>query len=77
MRFSAPYTRATLRGIRRRKGPNSTFAPPSRAVNTNAKRLRLRRQPSLQPADIPMDILSASWTKTSKEEKVDIIKDLL
>jgi hypothetical protein len=77
MRSSAPYTRATLRGIRRGRGPNSTSVPPSRAVNTNAERLRLRRQPSPQPADIPADIPSASRTKTSKEEKVDIVKDLL
>jgi len=72
MRSLAPYTRATLRGICRRS-PNSTSAPPSRAVNTNAERLRPRRQPSPQPADIP----SASQTKTLKEEKVDIVKDLL
>jgi hypothetical protein len=71
MRSSAPYTRATLRGIRRRRGSNSTSAPPSHAVNTNAE--RLRRQPSPQPADIP----STSRTKTSKEEKVDIVRDLL
>jgi len=43
MRSLAPYTRATLRGIRRRRGPNSTSAPPSHFVNTNAKRLRPRR----------------------------------
>jgi hypothetical protein len=73
MRSLAPYTRATLRGIRRGRGPNSTSAPPSRAVNTNAERLRPRRQPSPQPADIS----SASQTKTLKEEKVDIVKDLL
>ena len=77
MRSSTPYTRATLRGIRRHRGPNSTSAPPSRAANTNAKRLRPRRQPSPQPADIPADILSASWTKILKEEKVNIVKDLL
>ena len=47
MRSLAPYTRATLKGSRRRKGPNSTSAPPSRAVNTNAERLRPRRQPSM------------------------------
>jgi len=46
MRFLVPYTRATLRGIRRGKGANSTSVPPSRAVNTNAERLRPRRQPS-------------------------------
>ena len=92
MRSSAPYTRAILRGIRHRRGPNST-APLSRVVNTNAKRLCLRRQPSLQPADILVDIpadilvdipadilvdiLSTSQTKTLKKEKVNIIKDLL
>ena len=57
MRSSAPYTRATLRGIRRHRGPNSTSTPLSRVVNTNTKRLRLYRQPSPQPADIPVDIL--------------------
>lgn len=72
MRSSAPYTRATLRGSRRGRGHNSTSAPPSRVVTTNAKRLRVR-PPSPQPADIP----SASRTKTSKEEKVNIVKDLL
>jgi len=46
MRFLAPYMRTTLRGIRRHRGPNSTSAPPSHAVNTNAKHLRLRRRPS-------------------------------
>ena len=73
MRSSAPYTRATLRGICRRRGPNSTSALLSHVVNTNAKRLRPRRQPSLQLADIP----STSRTKILKEEKVNIIKDLL
>ena len=34
MRYLAPYTRATLRGIRRRRGPNSTSALLSRVVNT-------------------------------------------
>src|SRR6266567_6778723 len=78
MRSSAPYTRATLRGSRRGRGHNSTSAPPSRAVTTNAERLRSRRPPSPQPADIlSADIPSASRTKTSKEEKVDIVKDLL
>ena len=85
MRSSAPYMRAILRGICCRRGPNSTSTPLSRAVNTNAKRLRPRRQPSLQladiladiPADILVDILSASQTKILKEEKVDIVKDLL
>jgi len=82
MRSSAPYTRATLRGSRRGRGHNSTSAPPSRVVTTNAKRLRVR-PPSPQPADIPSadipfaDIPSASRTKTSKEEKVNIVKDLL
>ena len=47
-----------LRGIRRRRGPNSTFVPPSHVVNTNAKRLRPRRQPSPQPVDILADILA-------------------
>jgi len=46
MRYLGPYARATLRGICRREGPNSTSAPLSRLVNTNAERLRLRRQPS-------------------------------
>jgi len=81
MRSSASYIRAILRGIHRRRGPNSTSILPSRAVNTNAKRLYLRRQPSIQPADILADILadipSTSWTKILKEEKVNIIKDLL
>ena len=43
MRSLAPYTRVTLRGTRRRRGPNSTSAPLSRVVNTNAKRLRPHR----------------------------------
>jgi len=85
MRFLAPYIRATLRGIRRRRGPNSTSTLPSRAVNTNAKRLYPRRQPSIQPADILIDIpadiladiLSTSRIKILKEEKVNIVKDLL
>ena len=48
-----------LRGSRRGRGHNSTSAP-SRVVTTNAKRLRPRRPPSPQPADIPSaDILSA------------------
>ena len=71
MRSSALYTRVTLRGIRGRRGSNSTSAPLSHVVNTNAE--RPRHQPSPQPADI----LSASQTKTLKEEKVNIIKDLL
>ena len=52
MRSLTPYTHATLRGSRRGRGYNSTSAPPSRVVTTNAKRLRLR-PPSPQPADIP------------------------
>ena len=71
MRSLALYMCAMLRGIRRYRGPNSTSTPPSHTVNTNAKRPRC--QPSPQPADIP----SASQTKTSKEEKVDIVRDLL
>ena len=60
MRSSAPYTRAMLRGSRRGKDHNSTSAPLSRTVTANTKRLRPRRPPSLQPADIPSaDILSA------------------
>ena len=73
MRSSAPYTHATLRGSYCGRGHNSTFALPSRAVTTNTKRLRPRRPPSLQPADIP----SASQIKMLKEEKVNIIKDFL
>jgi len=42
MRFLAPYMRAMLKGIRRRRGLNSTV-PLSRAVNTNVERLCLRR----------------------------------
>ena len=63
----------TLRGSRRGRGYNSTSILPNRVVITNAKRLRLRRPPSLQLADI----LSTSRTKTLKEEKVNIIIDLL
>ena len=73
MRSSAPYTRATLRGSRRGRGHNSTSVLLSRAVTTNTECLRPRRPPSPQPADIP----SASRTKTLKEDKVDIVKDLL
>ena len=69
MRSSAPYTRATSRGSRRSRGHNSTSAPPS----TNTEGLCPRRLPSPQPADIP----STSQTRTSKEEKVNIVKDLL
>jgi hypothetical protein len=58
MRSLAPYTRATLRGSRRGRGHNSTSVPTSRVVTTNTKRLRPRRPPSPQPADI----LSASQT---------------
>ena len=53
MRSLAPYTRATLRGSRRGRGHNSTSALSSRVVTTNTKRLRPRRPPSPQPADIP------------------------
>ena len=88
MRSLAPYTRATLRGSRRGRGHNSTSVSLSRVVTTNTERLRSRRPPSPQPADIlsadilsadiPFtDILSASRTKTLKEEKVNIVKDLL
>ena len=42
-----------LRGSRRGRGYNSTSAPLSRVVTTNTERLRLRRPPSPQPADIP------------------------
>jgi hypothetical protein len=71
MRSLAPYTRAILRGIRRRRGSNSTSAPLSYAVNTNTE--RLRHQPSPQLADIP----PTSRIKTLKKEKVNIIRDLL
>jgi len=47
MRFLALYTRAMLKGSRRGRGHNFTFATPSRAVITNIKRLRPRRPPSL------------------------------
>ena len=93
MRSLAPYTRAILRGGRRGRGHNSTSALPSRAVTINTEGLRLRRPPSPQLADIPSadipsadipsmdipfaDIPSASQTKTLKEKKIDIIKDLL
>ena len=72
MRSSALYTRAILKGICHCRGPNFTI-PPSRAVNTNAERLRLCRQPSLQPvdilADIPVDIPA--------DILVDILVDIL
>ena len=71
MRSLAPYTPVTLRGIRRRRGSNSTSALLSHVVNTNAK--RPRRQPSPQL----VDILSTSRIKILKEEKVNIIRDLL
>jgi len=71
MRSLAPYIRAMLRGIRHRRGSNSTSALPSHAVNTNAK--RLRRQPSPQLADIP----PTSRIKILKKEKVNIVRDLL
>ena len=77
-----------LKGSRCGRGHNSTSVLPSRVVTTNAERLRPRRLPSPQPADIlsadipsadiPFaDILSASQIKTSKEKKINIIKDLL
>jgi hypothetical protein len=53
MRSLAPYTRAILRGSHRGRGYNSTSTLSSRVVTTNTKRLRLRRLPSPQPADIP------------------------
>ena len=64
MRSLAPYTHVTLRRSRRGRGHNSTSAPLSRVVNTNAKRLHLRlrlrlclrRQPSSQPTGIPSAI---------------------
>jgi len=60
MRSSAPYTHATLRGSCCGRGYNSTSAPPSRVVTTNAKRLRPCCPPSPQLADIPSaDILFA------------------
>jgi hypothetical protein len=71
MRSLAPYTRATLRGIRRRRGSNSTSIPLSHTVNTNAERLRCQPSPQLA------DILPTSWTKILKKEKVNIVRDLL
>ena len=66
MRSLAPYTRATLRGSCRGRGYNSTSALLSRVVTTNAKRLRPRRLPSLQPADIlSADIPFADILSTS------------
>jgi len=65
MRSLAPYTRAILRGSYRGRGYNSTFALLSRAVTTNTERLRPRRLPSPQPADIPStDIPSADIPST-------------
>ena len=88
MRSSAPYTRTTLKGSCHSRGHNSTSTSPSRVVTTNTKRLHSRRPPSPQPADIlsidipsvdiPFtNIPSANQTKTSKEKKVNIVKDLL
>ena len=65
MRSSAPYTRATLRGNRRGKSHNSTSAPPSRVITTNAKRLRPRRPPSPQLADIPSTSQTADIPSTN------------
>ena len=40
MRFLAPYTRGTLRGIRRGRGPNSTSArSPAEALHKALRRL--------------------------------------
>jgi len=36
MRYLAPYTRATLRGIRRRRGPNSTCTTEPRSEHAYA-----------------------------------------
>ena len=72
-----------LKGNYYGKSHNSTSILLSYIITTNAKCLYLYRPLSLQSADIPsvnipfVDILSTSWTKTSKEKKVDIIKDLL
>ena len=88
MRSLASYTRVILKGSYCSKGYNSTSAPLSRVVTTNTEYLRPRRPPSPQPADIPsadipsadipfVDIPFASQTKTSKEKKVNIIKNLL
>ena len=52
MRFSAPYTRAILRRSYYSKGHNFTSVLLSRVVTTNAKCLRPRYLPSLQPANI-------------------------
>jgi len=53
MRSSTPYTRMILKGSRRGRSYNSTFA-------TNTEHLYPRRLPSPQLADIPStDILSA------------------
>ena len=69
MRSSALYTCATLKRSYCSKGYNSTSVPPS----INTKSLCLRRPPFLQPVDIP----SISQTRTLKEKKINIIKDLL
>ena len=66
MRSSAPYTRATLRGNCRGRGHNSTSALLSRVITTNAERLRLRRPPSLQLADIPSTSRTADIPSTSQ-----------
>ena len=98
MRSSAPYTHTILKGSCCGRGHNSTSAPMSCVVTTDAECLHPCRLPSPQPADISSvdipsvdipsadipsvnilfaNIPSASQTKTSKDEKVDIIKDLL
>ena len=77
-----------LRGSYHSKGHNSTSTLLSRVITTNTKHLCLRHPPFPQQADIPsadipsadipfVDIPSISQTKTSKEKKVNIIKDLL
>jgi len=43
MRSLAPYISVMLKGIRRRRGPNSIFVLLSYAVNIDAERLRPRR----------------------------------
>ena len=63
----------TLRGSRRGRGYNSTSAPPSRVVTTNAKRLRPRRPPSPQPTDI----LSADITPTDIPPTDILFTDIL
>ena len=71
MRFLAPYTYVTLRGICYYRGSNSTFVLLSYVVNTNAECLRHQLSPQLA------DILSAGRTKILKEKKVNIIRVLL